>query len=241
MKCDILFLWRSGSSGKQIADPYLDVLMQPTSAAGHAVRREGVRLPSDARQDMLLCRTIVFVWKTYVRVRRLTYLIKRTGVMQNQSVTSLQNETKFSFDARQNEKRGVLMKRKRLMIIIGLLIILGIAVLVVSGRKPYKNLEASDIVSATVHLIPPDKTIQITDIEELVPYLNEVAVYYKDDSYTDYVGQAVTVTLTMADGSREEIMEYNPFIIINGVGYRAKPRSCENLSNYANTLLDQEK
>lgn len=168
-------------------------------------------------------------------------MIKKTGVMQNQSVTSLQNETKFSFDARQNEKRGVLMKRKRLMIVIVFFVILGIAVLVVSGRKPYKNLEASDIVSATVHLIPPDKTIQITDIEELVPYLNDVAIYYKDDSYTDYVGQAVTVTLTMADGSREEIMEYSPFIIINGVGYRAKPRSCDNLSNYADTLLDQEK
>lgn len=89
------------------------------------------------------------------------------------------------------------MKRKRLMLIIGYFVILGIDVLVVSGRKPYKNLEASDIVSATVHLIPPDKTIQITDIEELVPYLNEVAVYYKDDSYTDYVGQAVTVTLVL--------------------------------------------
>ena len=138
-------------------------------------------------------------------------------------------------------KRGMLMKRKTLMIIIGFLIILGIAVLVASGWKPYKNLEASDIVSATVHLIPPDKTIQITDIEELVPYLNDVAIYYKDNSYTDYVGQAVTVTLTMADGSHEEIMEYSPFIIINGVGYRAKPRSCDNLINYANTLLDQEK
>ena len=179
--------------------------------------------------------------KNLCACKAIDLLDKKTGVMQNQSVTSLQNETKFSFDARQNEKRGVLMKRKRLMIVIGFFVILGIAVLVVSGRKPYKNLEASDIVSATVHLIPPEKTIQITDIAELVPYLNEVAVYYKDDSYTDYVGHAVTVTLTMADGSREEIMEYRPFIIINGVGYRAKPRSCDNLSNYANTLLDQEK
>lgn len=97
-------------------------------------------------------------------------MIKKTGVMQNQSVTSLQNETKFSFDARQNEKRGVLMKRKRLMIVIGFFVILGIAVLIVSGRKPYKNLEASDIVSATVHLIPPDKTIQITDISFPSPF-----------------------------------------------------------------------
>lgn len=132
------------------------------------------------------------------------------------------------------------MKKKRWMILIGFLLILGIAVVVASDRKPYKDLQASDIVSATVHIIPPDQTIQITDIEALVPYINEIAVYFKDDSYTDYVGQAVTVTLMMADGSREEIMEYSPFIIINGVGYRAKPRSCEKLNGYANALLEQE-
>lgn len=132
------------------------------------------------------------------------------------------------------------MKKKRWMILIGFLVILGIAVVVASGWKPYKDLQASDIVSATVHIIPPDKTIQITDIEALVPYINEIAVYFKDDSYTDSVGQAVTFTLMMADGSCEEIMEYSPFIIINGVGYRAKPRSCESLNDYANALLGRE-
>lgn len=63
--------------------------------------------------------------------------------------------------------------KKRWMILIGFLVILGIAVVVASGRKPYKDLQASDIVSATVHIIPPDQKIQITDIEELVPYINE--------------------------------------------------------------------
>lgn len=106
-----------------------------------------------------------------------------------------------------------------------------------SGRKPYKNLEASDIVSATVHLAPPDKTIQITDIKELVAYLNEVVIYNEDNSYTEYDGQAVIFTLTLADGSQEEITAYNPFVVINGTGYKTKYEPCEKLNNYANGLL----
>ncbi len=128
------------------------------------------------------------------------------------------------------------MKKKGLITVTVCLIVIGIAVSAVSGRKPYKNLEASDIVSAAVHLIPPDKTIQITEMEELVSYLNEVVIYNEDDSYRESCGQAVIFTLTMADGSREEIMAYNPFIVINGTGYKTKYESCQKLNGYANKL-----
>ena len=129
------------------------------------------------------------------------------------------------------------MKKKGLIAIIGCLIVIGIVVFAFSGRKPYKNLEASDLVSATVHLAPPDKTIQITEMEELVTYLNEVVIYNEDNSYMEYSGQAVIFTLTMADGSQEEIMAYNPFIVINGTGYKTKYEPCEKLNHYANKLL----
>lgn len=129
------------------------------------------------------------------------------------------------------------MKKKGL-IAIGCLIIIGIIIVFAfSGRKPYKDLEASDIVSATVHLAPPDKTIQITEIEELVAYLNEVIIYNEDNSYTEYSGQGVIFTLTLTDGSQEEIMAYNPFVVINGTGYKTKYEPCEKLNNYANRLL----
>jgi len=131
------------------------------------------------------------------------------------------------------------MKKKRLIMIIGCLIVIGILVFAFSGRKPYKDLEASDIVSATVHLAPPDKTIQVTDIKKLVAYLNEVIIYNEDNSYTEYAGQAVIFTLTMADGSQEEITAYNPFVVINGTGYKAKYEPCEKLNSYANELLRQ--
>ena len=129
------------------------------------------------------------------------------------------------------------MKKKGWIAIIGGLIIAAIVVFVFSGQKPYKNLKASDIVSAAVHLSPPDETVRITEVEELVSYLNEVVTYKKDDSYREYSGQAVIFTLTMADGSQEEITAFNPFLIINGSGYQTKYEPCEKLNNYANELL----
>ena len=43
----------------------------------------------------------------------------------------------------------------------------------------------------------------------------------------------------MKNGSTEKITDYNPFIIINGTGYKAKYEPCERLNNYANKLLKE--
>jgi len=106
-----------------------------------------------------------------------------------------------------------------------------------SGKRPYKSLCSADIASATVSLYPPDKTIQITDIDELVELLNDVVVYRKDNSYREYAGQAVVFNLDMYDGSQLEITAYNPFVVINGTGYITKYEPCEKLNSYANELL----
>ncbi len=113
-----------------------------------------------------------------------------------------------------------------------------IAFAVGSGRRPYKNLDASQIASATVRLTPPDKTVQIVEMEELVSYLRDVVIYREDNSYTEYDGQGVTFALTMTDGTQTEIMAYNPFLVMDGVGYRTKYGPCEALNGYANRLLN---
>lgn len=87
---------------------------------------------------------------------------------------------------------------------------------------------------------PPDKTIQITEIKELVEYLKDVVIYNEDNSYTEYVGQGVTFTLTMTDGTQTEITAYNPFLVIDGAGYKTDYEPCEALNNYANKLLNAE-
>lgn len=130
---------------------------------------------------------------------------------------------------------------KRWIILIGCLLLSGIAIFVIcSGEKPFNNLEPSEIVSAAVRLTPPDKTIQITEIEKLVDYLNDVVIYDKDNSYTEYSGQGVIFTLTMADDTQTEIMAYNPFLVIDGMGYKTAYEPCEALNQYANRLLNQE-
>lgn len=134
--------------------------------------------------------------------------------------------------------------RKR-TIIISLICILSAAAImllfaVVGGRKPYQDLEAAQILSAAVQLSPPDKTIQITEIKELVDLLKDVVIYNEDNSYTEYNGQGVIFTLVMTDGTQTSIMAYNPFLVIDGVGYKTKYEPCEALNHYANRLLEEE-
>ncbi len=135
------------------------------------------------------------------------------------------------------------MRRKKgivLMICVLVVCVAGVALLIGRGEKPYRNLDASQIILATVRLTPPDKTIQITEIKELVEYLEDVVIYNKDNSYIEYDGQGVTFTLTMSDGAQTSIMAYNPFLVIDGIGYKTKYEPCQALNSYANRLLDKE-
>ena len=130
------------------------------------------------------------------------------------------------------------MKKRSIIITISVAAICLCTVLFLfTGRRPFKDLTSADIDSAQIHLIPPDQTITVTDTDKLVSYLNELVIYHRDDSYREYEGQAVIVTLETTDGKQIKVVENNLFIIINGVGYKTKYEPCEELSNYANSLL----
>ena len=131
-------------------------------------------------------------------------------------------------------------KKRFLMVIICVAAVICIVGIHFIGRKPFKNLKSSDIASATVHLEPPNETIVITNVSELTADLNEVVIYNRDQSYHNYVGQAVTFTLTMSDGTQMKVMAYNPFIVIDGTGYKTKYEPCEKLNQYANRLMDEK-
>ena len=109
-----------------------------------------------------------------------------------------------------------------------------------TGEKRFKDLDVNEIASAAVHLTPPDKTLQIEDTGKLVELLKDVVLYEQDDSYTEYSGQGVTFTLTMTDGSQTNILAYNPFLVVDGVGYQTAYEPCEALNQYANDLLCEE-
>ena len=59
-----------------------------------------------------------------------------------------------------------------------------------------------------------------------------------DSSCGMYAGQMVTFTLEKSDGTLLTAQAYNPFFILNGVGYRTEYRPCEDLNQFANQLID---
>lgn len=132
------------------------------------------------------------------------------------------------------------MKKKHFFLIcITLLILVGIAAAPrFIGHKPLKSLMIDEIEQIDVELLPPDKKITLTAEEtaQLVPLLHDVVTYQKDQSYSEYDGQAVVFTIYKKDGTTATVMEYNPFVVLNGVGYRAKYAPCEVLSHFANEL-----
>ena len=131
------------------------------------------------------------------------------------------------------------MKKKALILSLAGILLLGLLLFAAAsvGKRPYRDLDASEISMAVVQLSPPDKTVLIPDIEELAGFLRDVVIYRQDNSYREYAGQGVTFTLTLADGTQTDIMAYNPFLVIDGVGYKTKYKPCEVLNNYANRLL----
>jgi hypothetical protein len=149
----------------------------------------------------------------------------------------------FSIYIDYEDTRRIGMKKKVLIVILTCILFIGIIIIVyyaVGGKKPFKDLEPSEILSATVRLTPPDTTIQIEEIEELTGYLNDVVIYNEDNSYTEYSGQGVIFTLKLSDGTQTEVMGYNPFFVVDGVGYKTKYEPCQALSAYANRLLNDE-
>lgn len=133
--------------------------------------------------------------------------------------------------------------RKRWLIPIAavVMVVLGGALLIhspLTGERPFRHLTAADLASATVTLTPPDQTLAVTDLDALADYLSDVVIYQEDNSYTEYGGQGVLYTLTRTDGTQTSVLAYNPFLVVDGVGYRTEYEPCEALNAYANELLN---
>ena len=132
--------------------------------------------------------------------------------------------------------------QKRYILIVGvvLAVLLALAAgLLFWGRKPFRDLEAADITAASVTLMPPDVTLELdeAEIKTLAELLGDLRITRPDQSYTEYAGQAVQFTVTFADGTETEVTDYNPFLIIDGTGWRTAYGPCEALNRFANELL----
>lgn len=133
------------------------------------------------------------------------------------------------------------MKKKVLIAVLCVVVLAGavLAKLFLIGDRPLKGLSQSEVSAATVELYPPDATFELTkpEIEELVRILDQVVTYQRDDTYQESCGQAVIFTLTKTDGTLLRVQAYNPFIVIDNVGYRTKYGPCEDLNHLGNDIL----
>ena len=137
------------------------------------------------------------------------------------------------------------MKKRHFIIpvIACLIVLMLILVLMVPSRgtKPFQDLAVSEISNVSVQLMPPDIALNLndTDIERLVSILHAAVIYNRDNSYGDYNGQAVIYTITKTDGTQIVVQAYNPFLIINGTGYKTKYEPCEELSRLGNEIMNK--
>ena len=134
------------------------------------------------------------------------------------------------------------MKRKMLVIaaiVLAVALILNIGIWTI-GRKPFKDLQAEDIKSVSIHLLPPNETRELNqeEIEELVTLLQQVKIYNPSWLHMASGGQSNIMTITYQDGSVKEVNQFGSTLIIDGQGYRAQYEPNEALNQFANKLFN---
>lgn len=134
------------------------------------------------------------------------------------------------------------MKKKRIILSTIILVVILFLIFKPWGNKPFKDLSVGKITDVSVELLPPDESFDLSNDEiiELTDILNSVVVYNKDSSHDQYAGQAVIYTITKMDGTTLTVNAYNPFLIIDGVGYKTKYEPCEELNALGNRIKNGE-
>lgn len=128
--------------------------------------------------------------------------------------------------------------KKKLMIGLAVLALAGVVLgRVCAGRRPLKELRAGDILRVTAECWPDlEITLTAEETARLTPLLNGLTVYQKDMSYQEYDGDPTIFSLEKADGTVLRVFAYQPFAVIDGVGYRGKYETLCALDRFAASL-----
>lgn len=138
--------------------------------------------------------------------------------------------------------------KKRILVIsfVLLFVVIAVAAFLYSadyiGRRPFKNLDAASIESASVFASPPQTTAAINDqdtITALVDILRRVTIYKQDDSGREMSGQLVRYTITLKTGETYEIGAFGSFMYVGDVCYKAKYGPSEELNALGNRIIKQ--
>ena len=133
------------------------------------------------------------------------------------------------------------MKRKILTtaaIVLAVVLIVSVGLSVI-GRRPYKNMKAEEIQGVSIHLWPPNETMELNqdEIEELVGFLQQVKIYIPSWLHLASGGQSNIMTSTYQDGTVQAVNQFGSTLIIDGQGYRAEYEPNEAINQFANELF----
>lgn len=136
------------------------------------------------------------------------------------------------------------MKKKSILVTIALIILI-IAFFIINhyklDEKPFENLGVGEVKEITLNVTPSGKSMVITEtntIKKFTDILNNIEIYEKDDSWKKYFGGFNEITVSMVNGENIKIVEFNPFLIINDVGYKTNYDVCEKLDELINNIID---
>jgi hypothetical protein len=132
------------------------------------------------------------------------------------------------------------------VIIMALLVaVVAIAVLLGAGSKtevepfPFADLDAGEIQSFQLLLIPPDRSTNFSDrmtIDKLARLLKDVEILGSYEPSDSRGGQFVRFTLTMANGETKVIIPDGTEFVIDGQWYTCTYLPSEALNAFANSL-----
>ncbi len=138
-------------------------------------------------------------------------------------------------------------KTSKKKLVIGMAIVIGLVVVYflltgLIGRQPFKTYSVDMIQSVTVRALPPDTTEELSqeEIAEFVSILQTVRTYNMSWGYKISGGQNCIFTVTFTDGAITEINATNPYMIINGRGYKTEYEPCELLNQLANRVCNTQ-
>lgn len=109
------------------------------------------------------------------------------------------------------------------------------------GQRPFRSLTVDHLGGATVEVTPPGTLAILSqqDLRDLVDILQKITIYQEDNSYQASGRQMVTFTLTMVNGTECTVTACNPWLILDGVGYRTSHAPCLGLSTLGHQAIGE--
>ena len=119
-----------------------------------------------------------------------------------------------------------------------LLLVPSVALFFQSSEKPFRDLEAGQVVGVCVEAASSGEAVALDEqaVADFVSVLQAVKLYGEDPGYQEASGPFVTFSFALSDGTEHTVSACAPYVVIDGTGYRTDVEPCQALSSLAEQL-----